>query len=157
MGIDGRGYGQHSGLDQPFAETDDAGHFQIYPLPRGYAGLRIESPSYHAPFVPLMAVPANDVRIQVTATGTVRGTVIFPEGGLRPKDLHVSISAPGDPGGKYGGDARCGEDNSFEFTRVPPGEYFLHCPARMPGRNNDDGVRVTVRPGAVAQALVPYR
>jgi hypothetical protein len=80
MGIDGRGYGRYSGFDRPSLQSDDAGHFAIAGLPRGYAAVRCQSETYYSPLMPLMAVPAEKVEIRVSRTGTVRGRVTFPEG-----------------------------------------------------------------------------
>jgi hypothetical protein len=53
---------------------------------------------------------------------------------------------------------RCKDDRSFEFLRVPPGEYFLHAPSAMPGHDVEEGgVRVTVKPGQTVEVEVPYR
>lgn len=155
MGIDGRGYGRYGG-ENPVAETDENGEFEIYPVPKGYAGLRCRSEVYFAGPVPLMAVPAENVQIKVSATGVVRGRVTVGEDQRRPEEIHVSINPPGDPAGKWGGSMRCDADGRFEFQRVPPGEYLLHAPGAIPGMHNEGGVSVTVKPGCAIEVAVPY-
>src|SRR5204863_53574 len=68
--------------------------------------------------------PATDANLRMTATGTVKGKVLRPDG--KPAvDAQVGINPEGDPIGKWGGSMNVKSDGTFQFDGVPPGIYMI--------------------------------
>jgi hypothetical protein len=165
IAIDGRGY---RATDEPQTTTDAQGHFQFTDLPKGFATLHCSSKThYHSSFQTggpvafptLYPVPSTDVAIEMTATGTVRVTVVGPDGKPASGEIHVSLYPPGNPIGKWGGSSKIKADGTAEFNGVPPGAYFVSADP-MASINRDTSAKsITVKSGQITtvQIAAPAR
>lgn len=118
--------------------TDANGCFHIPAVPSGYGRLVCFPKGYHVGVGELQAVPAKDLVLRASRTGTIRGKVIG--GGQKLGEVTVSVEQQTGPQvGKWGGGRRVKPDGTFEFDNVPPGTYIISTgplvPSEMPDAN----------------------
>jgi len=148
LGIDGQRY--HCPDAQP--ETTSAeGRFEFRSLPKGHAQIRANAPSMQqaTSIFALYPVPSKDIRIVLTGTAIVRGSVAEKNGDPPAEIAHVHIGTPWPARlGTWGGSMECSPDGRFEFKGVPPGEYILSAKAILPGQPHDPNAKIiTVKAG----------
>jgi protocatechuate 3,4-dioxygenase beta subunit len=136
-------------------QTDAQGRFELVALLPGDYALNVSDrrEPRALPKEPLVVrvggrEDLEGVRIQLPATGAIRGT-LRDQNGRPVTRAQVSLST-----GSFNPGAAVADDGSFEFPHVAPGEYRLratrnHVPLRVPGSSDDDlqGVAVAVRTG----------
>jgi hypothetical protein len=124
LGADGRGYLL---ADEPSAVTDEQGRFHLT-LPAGTVRLSADDGSHQMlDVLQTYSVPADDITLRMTATGTVKGRVLKPDG-TPAAGGDVSVNPPGkleDRVGKWGGGQQVNPDGTFQFDHVPPGRYLV--------------------------------
>ncbi|MCX7044457.1 MAG: carboxypeptidase-like regulatory domain-containing protein [Candidatus Sumerlaeota bacterium] len=154
LGIDGLGY---ACLDAA-TKSDEQGRFEFRSLPQGYTQIHCSSSSLHqATFLfELYKIPNDDIKIVMTGTGAVRGKVVSGDGTTLTGQINVSINPQGgNKVGSWGGSMNCKEDARFEFSGVPPGEYFLSADPMFHIEGKDPNAkRVTVKEGETVEAQV---
>jgi hypothetical protein len=148
VGFDGRGYRLAEKAD---ATSDANGEFELAGLPQGYVQLYESHETYHVVEVfKIYKVPATQVVVRMTATGTVKGKVV---GGRT--DAHVSIDAAvkfEDRVGTWGGSTQVKGDGTFEFAGVPPGEYVVTTNMDPTAREKDPlAKKIVVKAGEVVE------
>lgn len=143
MSINGQSYRI---LGSTEATTDAKGLFEIAGVPAGFGRLICFAKGRHAPVGKLRPVPATGVRICMSESGTIKGTVI---GGSRDGgNVNVSVAPVGDTIGKWGGSMRIRPDGTFKFNNVPAGPYIISTTPLIPGLPPDDKAkRITVVAG----------
>jgi len=137
------------------ATTDAAGRFEISGAPAGFGRMMCFVKGYHAPMGELRTVPAKDVAIRMSQTGSIWGKVIggVPEGG------HVNVSVAPEGGervGQWGGSTQVERDGTFRFDNVPPGAYVISTGLLLPDREPDAKARkITVTAGQTVEVELP--
>lgn len=155
LGIDGRGY---SCPDAQPATTSAEGRFEFPSLPKGHAQIRANAPSMQqaTSIFALYPVPSKDIRIVLTGTAIIRGSVVEKNGAPPAEIAHVHLETAGPVRiGKWGGSMECSPDGRFEFKGVPPGEYILSTKPILPGEPHDPNAKViTVKAGETIQVTI---
>jgi len=152
LGINGRTYEPEA---PAAATTGPAGRFEIGQVGRGYTVLLGSGPGLYMlnPFE-LHPVPSDEeIRIVMVRTGAVRGKLTDAEGNALAGET-VSIGRPGRPHrGDWGGSVQTKEGGTFEFAKVPPGDYLMTPdPSQIELKPDGPGVvAVKVRPGETAE------
>lgn len=124
IGTDGFGY---PCVDGEIAITDKQGRFEIRSLPEGLMNIGCRAESLHLTnsIFEQYTIPSDQIRLTMTGTATIRGTVVDKDGKIPSGDVHIHIRPPGEQIGKWGGSRKCEADGSFEFTGVPPSVYLI--------------------------------
>jgi hypothetical protein len=133
MGVDGLGYPMSQ---SPQTTTDDKGRFELTGLPRGFVHLHARKEAFQqVDVLALHAVPAEDVKLQLTGTGTVKGKVLDAAGKPVSKGNISLFPAGGERVGEWSGSMQIRPDGTFAFDGVPPGRYELSTDPRaaIPG------------------------
>jgi hypothetical protein len=132
LGMDGQSYR----LAAPAQATTDAeGRFEIRSVPAGYGRVVCFAKGHYAPLDELRAVPAKDVSIRMSETGTIKGKVI--DGKQGAGRIYVSVVPEGERIGKWGGGMLVKPDGTFQFDNVPPGTYFISTGPLVPNETPD--------------------
>jgi len=122
------------------ATTDANGCFDITAAPSGYGRLICFPKGYHIKVGELQPVPAKDLVLRASRTGTIRGKVTG--GGKNLGDVNVSVEPPGGPKiGTWGGSMRVKADGTFQFDNVPPGTYIISTGHLIPGQPPDPNAK----------------
>ena len=124
VGTDGFGY---KCIGDRAAVSDKQGRFEISSLPLGRTNLHCRKAPWHMKdsIFEQYQIPSDGIRLTMVGTGIICGKVVDKDGGIPSGDVHIRVRPHGEQLGKWGGSARVKEDGSFEFTGVPPGEYFI--------------------------------
>lgn len=144
MGVNGQGYRL---VEDTKVKTDAKGRFLITGVPVGFGRVRSSTQGYHGPMRKLSPVPAKDVAIRMSQTGTIKGVVL----GKMSIHAHVHVSAAPQGGeriGKWGGSMRVKADGAFQFDNVPAGTYTISTRPLLPGIEPDPNakeIKVTAR------------
>jgi hypothetical protein len=159
MALDGCGYILPA---KQIATTDAQGRFELAGLPEGYFQLFASDDSHqpvdalHVFGPPLNGMPAKrypDLTVTMTSTGSIKVKVVTADG--RPvANVNVSVRPAGMIVGSWGGSAMVRADGTFDFSRVPPGQYFLTVGTPNPSAAPDadpKATRVEVKPGETAE------
>ena len=118
------------------ATTDANGCFDITAAPSGYGRLICFPKGYHIKVGELQPVPAKDLVLRASRTGTIRGKVTG--GGKNLGEVNVSVEPQGGPKiGTWGGSMRVKADGTFQFDNVPPGTYVITTGFFIPGQAPD--------------------
>lgn len=155
IAIDGRGYLLP---DRPEATTDDKGAFELAGLPQGFLQLHGHHKTYFMlDILKPYAAPADDIVLRVTATGSVKGRVLRPDG--KPAaDANVSVNPPGERIGKWGGSTQVSPDGTFHFDGVPPGKYFVSANPGLAITGNDPAAKeIEVKTGQTVEVELTGR
>jgi hypothetical protein len=101
-------------------------------------------------------VPADDVVLRMTMTGTVKVTVAKADGS-KPNGSWIAMIEPegGSKIGSYGGSGNLAADGTRSFDNVPPGKYVVKAqanPGRAAGKN--DGKTIEVKPGEATEVKI---
>ncbi|MBM4041931.1 MAG: carboxypeptidase regulatory-like domain-containing protein, partial [Planctomycetes bacterium] len=148
LGIDGQRY--HC-PDAQTLTTSAEGRFEFRSLPKGHAQIRTNAPSMQqaTSIFALYPVPSKDIRIVMTGTAIVRGSVVEKNGDPPADIAHIHLEAAGPVRiGKWGGSMECSPDGRFEFKGVPPGEYILSAKPILPGQPPDPNAKtITIKAG----------
>lgn len=156
LAIDGRGYASPGGAE---AVTDEQGRFVLRGLPQGFAELWCNAEGYFQPEAvgKLYDVPSQDVAIRVVGTGRIKVTVVGPDGKAVGADVQVHVNPPGERIGKWGGSAQLKADGTYEFTGVPPGQYWVSTVFDpRPAEQNPAAKPVTVEAGKAAEVKLVH-
>ncbi|MHC4443638.1 MAG: MSCRAMM family protein [Planctomycetota bacterium] len=164
LGTDGFGY---SSMDNKAVTTDERGRFEIKGLPRGRTNLKCKGPSLHqkSSIHEIYKVPAEKVTLVMEGTGIVRGKVMDTSGIilLGEKYLHINIDPIGDQINRWSSSANCKADGSFEFNKVPPGDYQISGsylastdPPTYRRAKEIKDMKITVRTGQTVELEIPY-
>jgi len=124
LGIDGRGY---TLAGSQTTTSDGQGRFEISSLPIGFTHLRCQAASLHLTnsIFEIYPIPTQSIKLVMEGTGILRGRVVDDEGNVPTTEVHVHLEPVGERIGKWGGSMRCATDGSFQFTGVPPGNYWV--------------------------------
>ena len=143
LGMNGQSYRL---VERARGTTDADGRFHIAGVPAGYGRVVCSAKGYHAPVEELRPVPAKDLTIRMSETGTIKGKVI---GRTRKGDnILVSVAPEGERIGKWGGAMRVKPDGTFQFDNVPAGTYVISTGPLIPGEAPDAKARkITVVAG----------
>ena len=144
VGHDGRGY---QTVEERTATTDASGRFELRGLPSARIQISARRPGLHQEWDPRESIelPARDLSIRMTPTGTVRVHV--------GTNGSAHIQEAGRSGvGSWGGFANADLDGWVEFDEVPVGEYVL---SRQPnGSPSPDLLKVSVLPGLKSEVRI---
>jgi hypothetical protein len=122
------------------ATTDANGCFDITAAPSGYGRLICFPKGYHIKVGELQPVPAKDLVLRASRTGTIRGKVTG--GGKNLGEVNVSVEPPGGPKiGTWGGSMRVKADGTFQFDNVPPGTYIISTGPLISGQPPDPNAK----------------
>jgi hypothetical protein len=104
----------------------------------------------------LYPVPSDNIRIVMTGTAIVRGSVVEKNGNPPADIAHVHLETAGPVRiGKWGGSMECSPDGRFEFKGVPPGEYILSTKPILPGEPHDPNAKmITVKAGETIDVTI---
>ena len=165
LGIDGYGYGYECST-APRAQTNEEGRFELHSLPSGYTRIRSRAPSLHqktpgSTIYDISVKPWRDpqlIRIVMSGTGIVRGTVVGMDGKPPTRPFIAEIEPKsGSKIGSWGGSMQCKKDGSFEFKGVPPGEYVVHAkPNPMREGEASEPKLVTITVGGIEDLHIPH-
>ena len=154
VAVDGSGYilpGRMevtAGADGRFEMTGlPAGTLHFYTYAKGFAPLDILSKH---------KAPADDLELRVTATGTIKGTVVDAKGKPDPT-AQISIYPEGGPrAGKWSASGNLDANAAFSFDSIPPGRYVVSpFPGRQYTNQPDPAARtVEVKAGQTAEVEV---
>jgi len=129
MGINGMGYRL---VTRAWTTTDAEGRFEMNAVPTGYGRVLCSVKGYHAPVGELRTVPADNVTIRMSQTGTIKGKVIGGE--QNDGSIRVSVAPEGGQRiGTWGGAMQVKPDGTFQFNNVPPGAYIISAGPLIPG------------------------
>jgi hypothetical protein len=157
MAIDGRGYAVPGRAE---AITNEQGKFTITGVPQGYAEVWVSAEGYFHPQAAgrLYDVPSQDLVIKLVGTGKLKVTVVGPDGKPAGADVNVHVNPPGERIGKWGGSAQLKPDGTYEFTGVPPGQYWVSTVFDPgPAERNPAAKSVTVEAGRTAEVKLVHR
>jgi hypothetical protein len=137
MGVNGVSYRLPATAE---ATTDANGCFDITDVPNGYGRLICFPKGYHIKVGELQPVPAKDLVLRASRTGTIRGKVIG--GGKNLGEVNVSVEPQGGiKVGSWGGATKVKPDGTFEFDNVPPGTYIISTRPLIPGQPPDPNAK----------------
>jgi carboxypeptidase family protein len=161
MGMDARSYGLP---DARPVVTDASGHFELTRLPAGYLRLRTTAPGFQYHYDrTIYDAPTNGLVFRLFSAGGIRVTVTDKSGRAisrfegNPIMVHFEPKE-GSTIGSWGGDATVKDDGTFEFTKVPPGEYRISShpnPSSTQRKYAPDQI-VTVKPGEPISVKIIY-
>jgi hypothetical protein len=157
MAIDGRGYAVPGRAE---AVTDEQGKFRITGVPQGFAELWCNAEGYFQPEAVgrIYDVPSEDLKIRLVGTGKIKVTVVGPDGKPAGPDVNVHVNPPGERIGKWGGSAQLKPDGTYEFTGVPPGQYWVSTVFDPgPAERNPAAKGVVVEAGKRAEVKLVHR
>lgn len=149
MAINGRGYPMPN---PPEATTDEKGTFQLTGLPQGFMQIHGHHKTHHLlDILKLHAAPADNIVLRATATGTIQGRILRPDG-TPAANAHVSVNPPGERIGKWGGSTNVNPDGTFRFDNVPPGSYLISTNPSAAITDADPAARqIEVKPGQATE------
>ena len=127
-GLDGLDYnGQPAFLGGQKVVTDANGHFEFGELPRGSTRLFVWKDGYsRIGALDVFEVPGKaPIEVKMDRSGTVRGKVTTSVKMEPGQQIMVSFQPEGDPIGKWGGNATCNPDGTFEVKGVATGRYTV--------------------------------
>ena len=158
---------------QTFATTsDDDGRFVLARLPEGtYTVWRMRPIEHRQTTRSTVATLLTDAHVTEgedttlhlapQGTGTIRGRVEYGEDAF-PDDVYVELRPAGDPPGRPNRWVPV-RDGTFEFVRVSPGAYEVHCNhyEQVPGSNELRSFRghaeVAIEDGGVTDVALPVK
>jgi hypothetical protein len=144
MAVDGKGY---LPPNKPEVTTDAEGRFELKNLPRGFCQpFAYGKTFYMVEPLKLQAVPADDVTIKMTLTGSIKLKVAKGDG-APPKENWAWRLEPegGSKIGSYGGSGNFEQDGTYTLENVPPGKYIVTAqpnPGPAAGLNNAQTIEV---------------
>jgi len=161
MAINGRGYTLPQLAE---AVTDKDGAFALTDLPAGFTQFRIHHPVYYfSDLFTIHEVPGPNVVLRMIGAGSIHVSVTDNEGHALSRyegnEILVEVEPKG--GSRVGsrvGSAKVKDDGTFEFDKVPPGEYRIKSRPNPSNSNRQYAPEqiVTVAPGAPTKVKVIY-
>jgi hypothetical protein len=161
MAMDGLSYWA---VDVRPAVTAADGRFELTRLPAGYIRLRATAPGFQFRYDrTIHEAPTNGIVLQLFSAGGLHVTVTDRSGNPisrfegHPILVHFEPKG-GSTIGSWGGDATVKDDGTFDFTKVPPGEYRVtsHPNPYTEARKYAPEQIVTVQPGPPVEVKVVY-
>lgn len=154
--------GQRYGYPEVETVTDRAGKFEFTGLPVGSAQLSATSPD-HCRGSLNVAVPTNNVVLQMSRAGKLHVTVVDREGKpmsrYENKKLIVEVEDKGGARvGAWGGSATVKDDGTFEFSNVTPGEYRVtsHPNPSTVNKKYSEELLIKIAPGEKVSVKIKY-
>jgi hypothetical protein len=135
--------------------TDADGNFAMTTLPPGHLRLVATDATHHPlEVLKLYPAPSEDVLLQMTATGSLKGKVTKPDGSPAAGG-QVSVNPPGERIGKWGGSMTVKADGTFQFDNVPPGPYLVSTNPGLAILGKDKAAKpVEVKAGETAEVAL---
>jgi len=149
VAMDGRGY---LIPQRPEVVSDAAGKFELSGVPQGWLQFYVSAESHQMlDALKQYSVPSADIALHVTATGSIKGKVLKPDGNPA-NDAQVSVNPQGERIGKWGGSTNVNAEGTFTFQNVPPGKYLVSAnPGLAISGADPDGKLIEVKARQTAQ------
>lgn len=124
IGFDGRPYPPPREWEP--VVTDQEGRFEVTGLPEGRINITVDTDSgFYGRSQRQFPAPADDVRLMVSRTGTVKGMVVDSEGNPLGSDTRVLLIQRGDLLDRFIVGEAIGANGAFELSSIPAGEYLI--------------------------------
>jgi hypothetical protein len=160
LGFNGRGYELP---DTSAAKTDEAGHFELAGLPKGFIQLVVRACGYFfTDLATIRDVPATNEVLRMARAGSIRVTVTDKTGHSlsRYEDHELLVEAKPTGGEQIGwpnGTIFVSENGVADFSNRPPGEYHITSRPNPGTREKYTSEQiVTVKPGECAEVKMVY-